>query len=1226
MDKTIIKALQSIQKRIKQLPKIKISAERQALDRVDTRVENIGRRIEQINQRTVQVGTDNRQIEETQEALRETQEQAQALGEMKKINLSDVFVKAGASIDKLGVKLYELGKKAVMAGGAIAAAFGAKAIKEVAQSALGMENISASFSSLIGDAEQTKQMFGIINDFSLNSAFESKDITAVSRYFLGIGKNIKETGALLYKTGDIAGATGADFNGLGLVMSQIMSNGKLNGQDWLQLLNNGAGGLREYIFQASKGQITAKNWSDAMREGKITVDIFNRAVDLATQKGGRMFEGTLKQSQTLSGRLSNLSETLLNIGLDIIGINKATGEIRADSVFDRISQKVQYFIDYLNENQDVIDSFAEKVRDGFDRAFEFLENVDYQGFFSGLIQGFKELARFAFPIIRFFAGIGKLWINFLGGGNEAAGLGKAAPILMKYGMALRILGLGLQGLGKITKVFGSIRIGNRGGQGQGVVLSGVVNSVLKNLGSVAVLWGAAKTIEEFAKAIQKIEEVVPEINTGFLKKLVTLGITITGMGTVMLGIGAAVKRFPKEALAGGVALLAMSGLMIVLSEALQAIDENVPELSLSFVSKLGSMGVAVAAFSALIGVIGALIVGSAGITGLLVGAGIATISGIGLTMLTLAKAIQTIDQLPEIDYVTLQVKVQEISEFLGGFQGNTGLISSLKKALESSFMNATTSNFSQMIKTLLEVSEQIKQLEQNLDFSFDAEKVKNSIQNILSVVDALKQGKGFWASLGEFFTTKVQEGNISDYKDILSLFVDMVKSLNDLGLHVNYEPALVNIGGMKEVIARINELFTGMVTVDVPKHAETLQDFVKMAKSLNELGLHVNYEPALINIGGMKEVIARINDLFPKKVTNNAPNYAGTLNDFVKMANSLNGLGLHVNYEPALINIGGMKEVITRINDLFPTASTNNAPNYAGTLNDFVKMANSINELGLHINYEPVLVNIGIIRHILSELQVLGTDYTDLSSLGVEKIVGLMDFLKTEMKFDVVGEGYMLGLNEGIARVDINSPAKAKIDELVKSLEEKHSSFVDAGKRFGEKLVDGFKKGISSLANTFSSQLTALNALSSNLYSIGQSLGRSLNEGISSVPIQARATVQEVGRQNTQSPVYLAKGGGVDFRPKGTDTVPAMLSKGEFVTNERAVKTVGLPLMEAVNRLDFNRAFSLLAEKVTGQTRNFVPISHIVNHVNQAKVTQNIYSQAQNYNSYQSLSRYLRTT
>jgi hypothetical protein len=47
---------------------------------------------------------------------------------------------------------------------------------------------------------------------------------------------------------------------------------------------------------------------------------------------------------------------------------------------------------------------------------------------------------------------------------------------------------------------------------------------------------------------------------------------------------------------------------------------------------------------------------------------------------------------------------------------------------------------------------------------------------------------------------------------------------------------------------------------------------------------------------------------------------------------------------------------------------------------------------------------------------------------------------------------------------------------------------------------------------------------------------------------------------------FFANGGPVRFEPKGTDTVPAMLTPGEFVMNKAAVKRIGATNLGAINR------------------------------------------------------------
>jgi TP901 family phage tail tape measure protein len=62
----------------------------------------------------------------------------------------------------------------------------------------------------------------------------------------------------------------------------------------------------------------------------------------------------------------------------------------------------------------------------------------------------------------------------------------------------------------------------------------------------------------------------------------------------------------------------------------------------------------------------------------------------------------------------------------------------------------------------------------------------------------------------------------------------------------------------------------------------------------------------------------------------------------------------------------------------------------------------------------------------------------------------------------------------------------------------------------------------------------------------------------------ANAQLSAIGRFNRGGMVYASKGMMIPYQPRGTDTVPAMLTPGEFVVNRSATKA-NLPLLQAIN-------------------------------------------------------------
>jgi hypothetical protein len=67
-----------------------------------------------------------------------------------------------------------------------------------------------------------------------------------------------------------------------------------------------------------------------------------------------------------------------------------------------------------------------------------------------------------------------------------------------------------------------------------------------------------------------------------------------------------------------------------------------------------------------------------------------------------------------------------------------------------------------------------------------------------------------------------------------------------------------------------------------------------------------------------------------------------------------------------------------------------------------------------------------------------------------------------------------------------------------------------------------------------------------------------------------KSKVEDAGNYATGGVVYASSGSLINFRPKGTDTVPAMLTPGEFVIN-RASTQKYRPVLEAINNGNYSR-------------------------------------------------------
>ena len=190
--------------------------------------------------------------------------------------------------------------------------------------------------------------------------------------------------------------------------------------------------------------------------------------------------------------------------------------------------------------------------------------------------------------------------------------------------------------------------------------------------------------------------------------------------------------------------------------------------------------------------------------------------------------------------------------------------------------------------------------------------------------------------------------------------------------------------------------------------------------------------------------------------------------------------------------------------------------------------------------------------------------------------------------------------------------------------------------------ADNAKNAITQLADTAQNRAGSFGGLIGAMGSVAGSMNsaaaaaNSLEAAINSIPTERTVTVtyNQVGSPAAASvgggaggggggawakggliPQYRALGGTIfALRPKGSDTVPAMLTPGEFVIRKKAVDAIGVPFLRALNALNIPSAIDRMMSGVRMpmgygliQTDN----SRVYN--NNAKVTQNIISNNVDY-------------
>lgn len=193
-----------------------------------------------------------------------------------------------------------------------------------------IESYTTNFKVMLGDAEAAAQKVEELREMAAKTPFGLADLADATQTMLAFGIEAQNTNEILQQLGDIASGDAQRLKSLVLVYSQVASLGKLQGQDWRQMVGVGfnpleslseyagltVGQLQEIMSGASKESLKAmKNMKGVTDYGKqiidqgyISITDLQKALELATAEGGQFHNGMAEASKTVSGQLSTLKD------------------------------------------------------------------------------------------------------------------------------------------------------------------------------------------------------------------------------------------------------------------------------------------------------------------------------------------------------------------------------------------------------------------------------------------------------------------------------------------------------------------------------------------------------------------------------------------------------------------------------------------------------------------------------------------------------------------------------------------------------------------------------------------------------------------------------------------------------------------------------------------------------------------------------------------------------
>ena len=317
------------------------------------------------------------------------------------------------------------------------------------------ETSEMAFTTMLGSADEAREMMGELADFAAHTPFELSGLTTATQQLMAYGFTAEDVIPMLTAVGDATAALGTGQAGIESVtraLGQMQTRGKVSAEEMLQLTEAGIPAW-EYLAEAI-GTDTA-GAMEAVSSGAVDAQT---GIDALTAGMERDFGGMMEsQSKTVAGLMSNLSDA----------IQQPLMELRDSRAYEAFASALGKVVDAAGP---FVESLLPHLEDGLSVV------ADVLGAAADAMDG--------------FAGMGyEAQSDLIGLVTTVAGAG---PVLSVLGRGAQGAGKLVHGLGKATETAGKLVGKLPGPLGQAVsALSGAAPAASGMAGGLGAVASAA---------------------------------------------------------------------------------------------------------------------------------------------------------------------------------------------------------------------------------------------------------------------------------------------------------------------------------------------------------------------------------------------------------------------------------------------------------------------------------------------------------------------------------------------------------------------------------------------------------------------------------------------------------------------------------------------------------------------------------------------------------------
>ena len=246
-------------------------------------------------------------ISRLEKSFTATQVDSSRLGDAMEKNMAKAsrsMDNAGKSAKRLENSVSGIGSKLKMLAGAF---IGFETVKTGISEFAEREKLQTDMGTLLGDDAAGKQFSDYITQFAKDTPYGISELSALAKGLIQYNVSLDDTKMYMQQLGDIAMGDKQKMASLGVVLGQVASAGRLQGQDLMQFINASFNPLTVLSEMTGK---TMAQLRDDMSKGAISFEMVSAALKKATSEGGQFYKGMEKGSKTLSGLWSTAMDNI----------------------------------------------------------------------------------------------------------------------------------------------------------------------------------------------------------------------------------------------------------------------------------------------------------------------------------------------------------------------------------------------------------------------------------------------------------------------------------------------------------------------------------------------------------------------------------------------------------------------------------------------------------------------------------------------------------------------------------------------------------------------------------------------------------------------------------------------------------------------------------------------------------------------------------------------------